>query len=43
MTGPGYEVSVATMAERALVRLPESAAAAIVEFVLGPLGVGRTG
>lgn len=29
---------MAATAERALARLPESAAAAIVEFVVGPLG-----
>jgi mRNA interferase RelE/StbE len=37
MTDPRYEVSVAETAERALARLPKSAAAAIVEFIVGPL------
>lgn len=33
----GYELRLAASAERALARLPEFAAAAIVEFVTGPL------
>jgi len=32
-----YELKVAASAERALARLPEFAAAAIVEFLTGPL------
>ncbi len=32
-----YELKVAASAERALLRLPEAAAAAVVEFVTGPL------
>ena len=32
-----YELKVAASAERALVRLPEAAATAIVEFLTGPL------
>ncbi|MDP2182986.1 MAG: type II toxin-antitoxin system RelE/ParE family toxin [Actinomycetota bacterium] len=32
-----YELRVAASAERALARLPEAAAAAIVEFLTGPL------
>lgn len=32
-----YELQVAPTAERALARLPEAAAAAIVEFMTGPL------
>lgn len=35
MTGPRYEVSMTPTAERASARLPESAAAAIVELVVG--------
>ena len=37
MTGPRWRLVVAPSAERALERLPERAAAAIVEFMLGPL------
>lgn len=37
MTGPRRRLVVAPSAERALARLPEKAAAAIVEFMLGPL------
>ena len=37
MTEPGYRLIVARTAERALGRLPESVAAAIVEFLLGDL------
>lgn len=39
MTGSGerFELRMATSAERALARLPAKAAAAIVEFALGPL------
>ena len=39
MTGqdPGYELRVTAPAERQLGRLPEGTAAAIVEFMLGPL------
>jgi len=33
----GYRLVVAASAERALARLPEAAAAAIVEFMVGPL------
>ena len=32
-----YELVVAATAERSLARLPEAAAAAVVEFMLGPL------
>jgi len=35
--GGGYRLVVAATAERALARLPEAVAAAIVEFLLGPL------
>lgn len=34
---PAYELRLAASAERALVRLPEFAAAAVVEFITGPL------
>ena len=34
---PAYELRVAASAERALTRLPEAAATAIVEFMTGPL------
>ncbi len=34
---PSYELIVAASAERTLARLPEFAAAAIVEFMTGPL------
>ena len=34
---PGFELSVAASADRALARLPESAATAMVEFMTGPL------
>jgi len=34
---PGYRVVVAASAERSLGRLSEAAAAAIVEFMVGPL------
>ncbi len=34
---PAYELRLAASAERMLARLPEFAAAAIVEFVTGPL------
>lgn len=34
---PPYELKVAASAERSLARLPESAAAAMVEFITGPL------
>jgi mRNA interferase RelE/StbE len=37
MTEPRWRLVVAPSAERALARLPEKAAAAIVEFMLGPL------
>ena len=37
MTEPGYRLVVAATAERSLARLPESVAAAIVEFMLGAL------
>lgn len=37
MTAPAWRLVVAPSAERALARLPEKAAAAIVEFMLGPL------
>jgi len=33
----GYELRVAASADRMLARLPESAAAAVVEFMTGPL------
>lgn len=34
---PAYELRLAASAERALMRLPEFAAAAVVEFITGPL------
>ena len=34
---PAYELRLAASAERALARLPEAAAAAVVEFIAGPL------
>ena len=37
MSQPGYRLAVAASAERSLARLPEAAAAAIVEFMVGPL------
>jgi mRNA interferase RelE/StbE len=37
---PGYRLAVAPSAERSLARLPEAAAAAIVEFMVGPLAEG---
>ncbi len=37
MSEPGYRLVVAASAERSLARLPEAAAAAIVEFMVGPL------
>ncbi|HEX9376014.1 MAG TPA: type II toxin-antitoxin system RelE/ParE family toxin [Actinomycetota bacterium] len=37
MSPPRWELVVAPSAERTLRRLPEKAAAAIVEFMLGPL------
>ncbi len=37
MTEPEYRLVVAASAERSLARLPEAVAAAIVEFVVGPL------
>jgi mRNA interferase RelE/StbE len=37
MTEPQWRLVVAPSADRALARLPEKAAAAIVEFMLGPL------
>ena len=37
MTAPGYRLVVAATAERPLARLPESAAAAIVKFMIGAL------
>jgi mRNA-degrading endonuclease RelE of RelBE toxin-antitoxin system len=37
MTEPVWELSVAASADRQLGRLPEKVAAAIVEFILGPL------
>lgn len=37
MTGSDYELEVAASAERALARLPEGVAAAVVEFMLGAL------
>ncbi len=37
MNQPGYRLLVAPSAERSLTRLPEAAAAAIVEFMVGPL------
>jgi mRNA interferase RelE/StbE len=37
VTAPGYRLVVAATAERSLARLPESAAAAIVEFMIGAL------
>lgn len=37
MTRSSWEIIVAPSAERSLARLPEKAAAAIVEFMLGPL------
>lgn len=37
MTRPRWELLVAPSAERSLARLPEKVAAAVVEFMLGPL------
>lgn len=37
MTRAAWNLIVAPSAERALARLPEKAAAAVVEFMLGPL------
>ncbi len=37
MSGPGYRLEVAASAERSLARLPEAVAAAVVEFMVGPL------
>lgn len=37
MTRPKWKLLVASSAERTLARLPEKAAAAIVELMLGPL------
>ena len=37
MTRTRWELIVAPSAERSLARLPEKAAAAVVEFMLGPL------
>ncbi len=37
MTEAAYDLLVAASAERGLARLPEGVAAAIVEFMLGPL------
>lgn len=37
MTQPAWELLVAPSAERTLARLPEKAAVAVVEFMLGPL------
>lgn len=37
---PGYRLVLAASAERSLARLPEAAAAAIVEFMVGPLVTG---
>ena len=37
MTRSGWELLVAPAAERGLRRLPEKAAAAVVEFLVGPL------
>lgn len=37
MTPPTYELEVTRTAERALQRLPEAVAAAVVEFMLGAL------
>lgn len=37
MTRSGWELLVAPSAERGLARLPEKAAAAVVEFLIGPL------
>lgn len=37
MNGSSWELIVAPSAERVLARLPEKAAGAIVEFLLGPL------
>ena len=37
MSPAGHRLAVAASAERALARMPEAVAAAIVEFMLGPL------
>ena len=37
MTDAGYALRVAASAERQLARLPERIAAAVVEFILGPV------
>ena len=42
MSGRRYRLVVAASAERSLRRLPEAAAAAVVEFMVGPL-VGHPG
>lgn len=45
MSRPDYRLVVAPSAERALGRLPQRAAAAVVEFMVGPLveAPGRVG
>ena len=40
MSEPGYRLVVAASAEPSLARLSEAAAAAIVEFMVGPLASG---
>jgi mRNA-degrading endonuclease RelE of RelBE toxin-antitoxin system len=37
VTSPAWRTNVAPSAERALARLPDRIAAAVVEFILGPL------
>jgi len=37
VTSPGYRLVVTATAERCIARLPESVAAAVVEFMLGAL------
>jgi mRNA interferase RelE/StbE len=37
VTGPGFELRVTASAERQIARLPGKVAAAVVEFVVGPL------
>jgi mRNA-degrading endonuclease RelE of RelBE toxin-antitoxin system len=41
VTEGGYRLVVAAAAERSLARLPEAVAAAVVEFMVGPLVDGR--
>ena len=40
MTGAGFQIAWTTTARRALTRLPEKVAAAVVEFLYGSLAAG---